>query len=222
MRYPDRIPPTLSNKPFPLGDVNDVRYTKRVNDWFEKAEQFNYDKFMNRTQLLFAPAQVVTPTAVHRSHSAAVKLARQWDTARGMNNDVFWGYAVTMAFNNETHYLPKYTVDFTDQTEQMAQAEEQLHRARTFGQTAWRSMAQYPNVYATFTRLLKYSAKHIELGSPPDSIEYFQAGMALPFMFALTSKLVDDTPEFTSFTNHDNFGRKMNLRTTPFSRFFTK
>ena len=204
------------NRQFPLGDITDTRKEEIANDWLNTAGEMDSRYFMSRIQMSYKPTPIIAGTHGYQTCNAAVNLCRTWDAAKGdKRNFALTGYIVSMAFNNEVHYLPSCKMNLTAELNQMQRPDEQRFRAQIFAQTAWRGMQQYPNVHDKFERLLEHSQTRFEI-QPYDNREYFQAGMALTYILSATARLKDYIPDFTCMTDE-----KMNLRTTPFSKFFS-
>ncbi|USN96286.1 MAG: hypothetical protein H6797_04395 [Candidatus Nomurabacteria bacterium] len=215
----DTIPKILPNESFPLGDIKDSLKEQGANGWLNTIEKLDNNQFRARVNLFHAPTATIGYGAGYRTFKAAMLLCGQWDLVQGNNSSLATvGFKVAMTFQNEVHYLPSSNLDLTLQLARMQNSEEQLYRAQDFARAAWYGMSQYPNVYEKFDRLLEHSRIRYRL-SPEENREYFQAGMALPYMLSLTTALAESTPEIKGMA--DRTGKNWNLQTTPFRQFFT-
>lgn len=215
----DTIPKILPYESFPLGDIDDSLKEQQANAWLDAIEKLNNSQFRAKVNMFHAPTATIGYLAGYRTFNAATQLCKQWDIVHGNNTSIaLEGYRVAMTFQNEVHYLPSSNVDFTVELAQMQNSKEQLYRAREFARIAWLGMSHYPNVYDKFGRLLEHSRIRYRL-SPDDNHDYFQAGMALPYLLSLTSALEKNKPEFKGMSDTTN--KNWNLKTTPFRRFFT-
>ena len=212
----DKIPAPLPNKQFPIGDIVDASKDERVNHWFEKIEKMDQNQFAAWAKLNHAPTAILSSAPGYKTYHAGMRLCKKWDEIKGGDRHyTVTGYVLTLAFNHETHYLPTYNTDFTEELLRMQRPNEQLHRAQNFARVAWHGMQTYPRVHATMERLYEHAKTRYDILDTENS-EYFQAGMALPYVLSATSRLIGYTPDFTGMIDE-----KQDLRTTPFGRLFT-
>ncbi|USN96281.1 MAG: hypothetical protein H6797_04370 [Candidatus Nomurabacteria bacterium] len=207
----ENVPAIKPNKQFPIGDVvYDSHRNKKVSEWFERVEDMDRDGYSAHVNFHHAPTSQDGEKAC-LTHDAAVRLCQSWDNSRADGVPASHvGYRLVMTFNQQARLLPKCDVDLTKQLTQMC--EQQKHLAREFARFAWESIADYPHVYAVYERLLEIGRTRFALDDEEDR-DYFKAGMALPFMFAWTSRLEGYTPKFsgmietTGEPDSDSFGR---------------
>lgn len=211
---PEKIPAIHPNKHFPIGDViMDAHRQKKVNDWFERVEDMEMEEYMGHVRLYHAP-QSMDGEKAYATHEAAVRLCRSWDRARAKALPLAEvGYRLAMTFNRQALLLPKCDVDLTLELKQMR--EQQQHLAYEFAEFAWEGMAMYPNVRSCYERLLAIGRRRFGLDDETDR-HYFQAGMALPYVFAWTSRLEGYTPAFSGMTD-----KKYDPEDDDFKRHFT-
>lgn len=211
----DRIPEILPTKHFPLGDITDAYKNKRVDEWIDMISNMDnkaLDAHMKRHQ---RPVNMVENSVQERNHNAAVDLCKAWDgTHPNSRRYAITGHIVAVAFNEYTHYLPTPDSDLSDELKRMSHEDQQLHRAKAFGSTAWKSIQQYPNVHATHEKVFELACSRWRIA--PDDQAYFMAGFMLPFIMSVTGRLINYTPEFSGLKTE-----RHDLRTTNFSRFFT-
>jgi hypothetical protein len=188
----DKIPGLLPNRQFPLNDIIDTYKEDKANTWFEKIEKMDRGQFVMHMTTFREPTAIVASPGVYKNYHAGVRLCRKWDEVHGGDKHcAITGYKVALLFAQETQYLPGFGgADLSMELAQMQRPDEQLYRAQNFARVAWHGMATYPRVHTAFERLLEHSKARFSL--PDESREYYQAGMALPYMLAFTAGLIAD------------------------------
>jgi hypothetical protein len=204
--------PELTSQPFPLGDITDKETQLRAEAWLVDMADKDFAEYGATIKSHNKP-HFTKGLNVMRNYAGAVALCKVWDESRPRYDDsgdeampfALIGYRLAMTFNQQTSYLGQATADHTKYLEQMARHDTeggQREMAREFGRFAWEGMAYYPNVFGVFEQVLEIGKTRFDL-YPSDNREYFQAGMALPYVLAIAAGL-DHTPEFNSMSDGAN------------------
>lgn len=184
--HSQQLPETMSNKAFPMGDILFPEKIDAASQWFEDVGHYHPERYANYLQIKSKP--VNNSTALCDNDTASLDLCRHWDTVQGENHKyALTGYVTANAFNNAVRLLPFATTDMTYELDKM----RTVHpiTARTFGRFAWNGMHQsHPSVSTQFDKLLELSNRHYDL-QREDNEEYFIAGMMLPYVLAVFTRL---------------------------------
>lgn len=213
----EKIPAIKSEGYFPIADIVDSKKQQVVDEWFSTISLIGKESFAVRIRAGFETAALPGTSRPYATHLAATALCREWDLPYGSHKSLATrGYMVSKVFNKETHYLPACTADLSPDLRAMKN--EQPDHAQLFGRTAWNSMQAYPNIRNNFDRLLELCQERYPVYSDEER-DQIRAGLVLPYMFAWTSGLIDNTPHFTRLKTQT--GPKLNLQTSEFRDFFT-
>lgn len=187
MEYPERLPVTLGNQQFPIGDITEPLKIEQVDSWIEDVSDYDFGRLSNYIQYSSKP-NGMDNAAVSDNHRAALDLCRRWDMAQGDKRKfAVTGFVVARAFQNATKLLPNLVSDITPEIDRMRR--EQFDNARSFGKAAWAGMElSHPSVFAQHEKLLRLSEEKFDL-QPDKNKDYFLAGMTLPYMLASVIRL---------------------------------
>jgi hypothetical protein len=220
MKYPDKIPETLQNKQFPIGDVTETRTLDKAQTWIDDIiTNYNNDRFINMIKSLYRNDPMEN-NAVRNNRAEAEKLCRAWNDRQGGNRHfAIKGFIIAQLFIRQTRILPAYDRDLTQDLQYMQT--EHTNDAVVFGKDAYAGMqACHPNVYEKFKQVLNYCGDIYDF-EPEENRQHFVAGMMLPYMLASTTRLMGYT-QINGFTSMAEVSEKTDLQKTDFSKLFSK
>jgi hypothetical protein len=199
MRGIEQPPITLPNREFPFGDVTDQSHSEMADDWFDTVSAYPEERLRNYMEYASKPKDM-HDKAGKATHQAALKLCENWDYHHDglLNLHITSGYLLARTFQDETRFLPAFTVDLSEQLREMGDNDRtkngviipsRLSKAEFFGRTAWAAMERsHPNVHKQFKRLIEIARVPFSLNLD-DGEQYFIVGMMMPYIFSCVSQI---------------------------------
>ncbi len=223
----DRVPSLPGDCSYPEGFCIDEEAESRADEWFVKMEATKDAHFHRYVEQTYAvQPRIVAGNSRAKTHNAAKTLCWSWDrTVNTQEKKKFFnyatkGYMMTMSFDNDAGYLPRHSVDLSEDLWQM-QEENNLHRMREFGHRVWQTIERYPHINRNYDRLFELAKKQYQIG-PDENREYFRAGMAVPFAISWVSAVIASTHNFSSLSPLNANGQKRNIgNSSDFGALFT-
>lgn len=207
-----------------MNDVTEKFLYKKVDSWFAKVEEYDRKQFIAHINLYGLRSSNST-LASEKTHRSAMDLCRNWDLAEHEKYRMTtFGYQVCQSFANETRLIPPTTVDFSEQLKAMKT--EQPNAAREFGKRAWTSMKGgeinngHSNVHQALIKVRQYVQTSFSIYNDTD-VEYISAGMSLPYLLSVGSRLVGYSSGVNGFNGMIELNEK-SMDQLSFSKYFIK
>lgn len=177
----EKRPLTLTDQPFPLGDIINSRL---ADEYCQMVDTEEWDDLIIHADQSYGPTDADT-YVMYMNHLMAEQLCTHWDNQNGGNNFAKTGFKLARSLIRMTDMLPPYDAELRLTLIRMKHESS----AKDFAHAAWHGMRiSHPRVHAYHERLLTRAADQLDLGAG-DNTELFIAGVSLPYVLSVTSSI---------------------------------